>query len=562
LLNEKTKETVNKSYFNLLDKFTKLEKFTNQIKHNKFKIQESSSLSILVNKCNFELISLINDYSVYESYSEKSRYLSLIILKNLISKEMKINNFQSLWNFLTSDIKRKLQQTSLALLASKSKKIRNASSILLSKFINLFIMDANYEEILNLTDNLFNVFVEDPNKLSSNILNQELIENIEIKKTSINAMIKISEEIYQKIKCDSYKNIQELNIFFFKILQIFLIEISQFIKQPTVSQHNCTNNISNFNNINLYDLEKFNILRLDYFLSLFSLFNSSFFFFEDIVKCNFSQIYDLNSLNDDLSNLAGIFLLFKNENKNYNNYEKFLIRNLMLEYLFNSFDKIFSFFIDNSYEASSNRDNFDLKNNNIHYFSNIESNKYLHFQGCIFKLLDVEVKIFNNLYDLFYDYLMIETDENYVKNFLYKTICLMDFLITFYLSDSTEIENTNIKAIIQEDQLVESIIFIIELFITIGQKELNPKSLFLADKESLFILDEYSMNLQNLKRGKIKLLNKLDFNNNKNKIPPSLHSIIIKCLSSFLIKDFSLNKNNGKNLNLIKFLSSIKFRGN
>jgi len=189
------------------------------------------------------IIFLILKHATDEFFSDNSRHLGLLILKNLINKNMKLNNFQILWNFLTVNIKSEIQMSSLALLASRSGKIKNAASTILSILAVFYVKDNNYDEFLNMTDNLFNIFSNNTDVYESHILNPEIMINIDFKESSLKIFAMIMEELYYNFHDrDEYLESKGFKLYIVKIITVILQEITNFHIFPIPNDSQFSNN--------------------------------------------------------------------------------------------------------------------------------------------------------------------------------------------------------------------------------------------------------------------------------------------------------------------------------
>jgi len=269
---------------------------------------------------------------------------------------------------------------------------------------------------------------------------------------------------------------------------------------------------------------------------------------------------------DELNTFREAFIKFKNENRLYDESEKLFIRKIFFDIVFKIFDQIFSYFYSIPYVIINKNDNSKIEGSQSseNFYSNLKARPYLFNDNSIFKVMDGSIKMLTKIYDLFFDHLNKDLEEQLLNNFLEKIIFFLDFSLNNLIEHNTsQAKENQFNLKINSEKVEETIRFIFELFILITQKEISLNSFLSNEKQHLIILDEYSRNLQNLRKGNSQYLKINDYVKNKINICDELHNLAMKYLLSFIIKDFSLDKFRGhnKNRSLNDLLSGIIIEG-
>lgn len=282
------------------------------------------------------IVSLIITYSTDEIYGENPRNLALIILKNIMVKDLMLKNFNHFWILFAKNVKDQIKMASLALLASKSQKIQSAANMILSEITKFLLYARDYAEFLNLTDNLFNIFISqqlnnfDNSKLDIELIREKL-KTLEIKTTALNALRIINEEINSIFFVDNNFHliikINEMKVYMNKIIQVivanihslcethFLLDINMF-SIPNKNQTLLTYDDGNSKSKLIEIIKQFNKKQIVMTNNLLEFINSSLFFFHQI----FTASEDANEINNS-----------KNEPNIHNQQDKFQMDADMIE---------------------------------------------------------------------------------------------------------------------------------------------------------------------------------------------------------------------------------------
>lgn len=212
-------------------------------------------------------------------------------------------------------------------------------------------------------------------------------------------------------------------------------------------------------------------------------------------------------------------------------------------------------------ENKNHNTDYNMINNET--VENSNNLKYTHFDYLVenfedlfigkksaFELIGLLTIMHRKIYELYYSELNYDKDVIYISVFLYDLISFLEFYVfriikTRVINETNEVNNsikdTNITDVLFFKQ--ELILLILDLFIYIGERENNSNTILICDKIPFFVLDEYSKNLINLKKGNSSYIRSCDYKNfshsKKVKLSEKLNNIIQQLMLEFLKFDLS-----------------------